>query len=541
MPLTLEVSYFNSYYVKRLADAPYAPLVGADRTAVTTGAVTAGSNATFNSIGLGIPAIGMVVIGAGVSADTKITSAKPAGSSPTVFTFDKDVTLTASAYTFTYQWSGPQVSNPDEDWYIEESRIRGGYNNVSTDYGVKAYIVEEQDAQTRRGNSLIYSGILNSRTGINQTNQFSVAEEITRSVDPISGSIQKLFAEDTNLLIFQERKVNNALIDKDAIFTAEGSAITTSGQLVIGQITPIAGNWGISQNPESFAVYGYMKYFVDKNRNAVLRLAGGQITEISNYGMIDFFRDQFSAITNTGVILGAYDNYNQNYVLSIQPLNRYEPDGTLYKTLTFDERSQGWTSFFTYKPDAMFSSQGYFYSAKDYGDASNIYRHNTNLTRNSFYGQPIKPSSIQFVFNPSPNNMKTFHTINYEGSNGWEVTAFLSDETGLNASGGNWINNVDTMVQGVGATQYRKIYSYVEGAYEENGIQYYAGFDRKQNKYMAVVPNNTQTPMPGEVIFGNQTSGIKAYYATVTMKTDLVTDPNGLKELFAVSSTFATR
>jgi hypothetical protein len=42
-------------------------------------------------------------------------------------------------------------------------------------------------------------------------------------------------------------------------------------------------------------------------------------------------------------------------------------------------------------------------------------------------------------------------------------------------------------------------------------------------------------------VFGNQTTGIKAYYATVTMKTDATTDPNGLKELFAVSSTFALR
>ena len=480
MSLTLQVGFFNSYYVKRLADVPNIPTVG----------------------------------------------------SPS--------------------WNAPQVAVPAQDWYIEESRVRGGYNNVSTDYGVKAYIVEEQDAQTRRSNSLIYSGIFNSRTGINQTNQFSVADEITRSVDPISGSIQKLFAEDTNLLIFQERKVNNALIDKDAIFTAEGVGITTTGNQVIGQITPIAGNWGISKNPESFAVYGYMKYFVDRSRNAVLRLAGGQITEISNYGMIDFFRDTLSSVTDTGVVLGAYDNYNQNYILSIQPFNRYEPDGTSYKTLAFDERSQGWTSFFTYKPDAMFSSQGYFYSAKDYGDASDIYRHNTNLTRNSFYGQPIQPSSVQFVFNPSPNNIKTFQTINYEGSNGWEVTAFLSEETGLNSSGGNWINNVDTIVQGAGATQYRKIYSYVEGAYDSavppnTGLAanqqpiYYAGFDRKQNKYMAVVPNNTQTPMPGEVIFGSQTSGIKAYYATVTMKTDTTTDPNGLKELFAVSSTFAPK
>jgi len=61
MPLTLEVSYFNSYYVKRLADVPYIPAVGADRNTVTTGLVLAGSNATFGGTGLGIPVVGMVI------------------------------------------------------------------------------------------------------------------------------------------------------------------------------------------------------------------------------------------------------------------------------------------------------------------------------------------------------------------------------------------------------------------------------------------------------------------------------------------------
>ena len=147
------------------------------------------------------------------------------------------------------------------------------------------------------------------------------------------------------------------------------------------------------------------------------------------------------------------------------------------------------------------------------------------------------------MFNPSPNNVKTFQTINYEGTSGWEVTSFLSDETGFNSVGGNWINYADSIIEGTGNNEYRKIYSYEEGYYEENGIPYRAGFDRKQNKYMAVIPNNTQTTsqnaLPGQVIFGNQASGIKAYYATVTMKTDGTTNPNGLKELFAVSSTFA--
>jgi hypothetical protein len=58
---------------------------------------------------------------------------------------------------------------------------------------------------------------------------------------------------------------------------------------------------------------------------------------------------------------------------------------------------------------------------------------------------------------------------------------------------------------------------------------------------MAVIPNNTITPIAGEVVFGNSMTGIKAYYATVTMQTDATTDPGGLKELFSVGSVFTTR
>ena len=69
--------------------------------------------------------------------------------------------------------------DPDKSWIIEEARIRGGYNNTSTDYGVRAYLVEEEPNASIRFNSMIYSGIYNSRTGINQTNVFSIAEDIT--------------------------------------------------------------------------------------------------------------------------------------------------------------------------------------------------------------------------------------------------------------------------------------------------------------------------------------------------------------------------
>ena len=471
MSITLEVGYFNSFYLKRIADIPV-----------------------------------------------------PVGPTAIVPAQMPDTTLVP------YPWVSPSASTLEEDWYVEESRIRGGYNNTSTDLGVKAYIVEDNDAQQRRSNSLIYSGIFNSRTGINQSNQFSIAEEITRSVDPIGGSIQKLYAEDTNLIIFQEDKVNRALIDKDAIYSAEGGSITTTANVVIGQIIAYAGEYGISTNPESFAVYGYQKYFTDRNRNCVLRLSRDGITEISSYGMIDFFRDKLALIGSTGSIIGSYDIYNKNYVLSLQ----YE-GVTLPDTLSFEEATNGWVSFYDYKPSTGFSSQGKYFTT----NLTTVYEHyvtkektnpNPNdVLRNSFYGAASKPSILKFIFNPDPTRVKTFSTVNYEGSNGWEVTSLISDQTGaqLTPVSGNFIEDTS-----------QRIYSYDEGRYIESGITYRAGFDRKQNRYMAAIKNSSTIPVEGQVLIGPNNTGIKAYYATVTIKTDATTFFGEGKQLFAVGSTY---
>ena len=182
------------------------------------------------------------------------------------------------------------------NWYIEECRIKGGFNESFYNQGARAYINEENIIQQSRGSSLIHSGIYNSRTGINQTNVFSLANPITKSLDPHNGTIQKLIAEDTNLLIFQEDKVSQALIDKDAIYSAEGTPLQTTSNVVIGQIVPYLGRYGVGKFPFSVARFGFRKYFVDPIRGVVCRLSRDGITEISNYGMKDFFRDQLSLI-----------------------------------------------------------------------------------------------------------------------------------------------------------------------------------------------------------------------------------------------------
>ena len=419
------------------------------------------------------------------------------------------------------------LTNTDNSWVIEESRIRGGYNNTTVDFGAKAYIVEEEPQQTRRFNALIYSGIFNSRTGINRTNVFSVAEDITKATDPANGSIQKLYAEDTNLNIFQELKISRALIDKDAIYAAEGGGTVTASNLVIGVIQPYAGKYGISKNPESFAVYGYRKYFADVNNNVICRLSSNGIEEISSFGMKDFFRDELNAtVTNqsNGKIIGAYDVYGKDYIVSMQ-------NQQSFKTLNFDEKPKGWVSLFSYAPDQAFSLRNNFYTVKSiggnatvngtvtaspnvtvdgvqnfieqystvellvngvpnytavplgttvvsfnsatgalvlsgnvtlanndnltFGGVARLWRHyDTSVNRGNFYGQDNR-TSITFVFNPNPTVSKTFNTIGYEGSNGWDVSSFVSDNTGTQFVT-SWQNNNDITSQ---------VKSYTEGEY----------------------------------------------------------------------------
>ena len=136
--------------------------------------------------------------------------------------------------------------------------------------------------------------------------------------------------------------------------------------------------------------------------------------------------------------------------------------------------------------------------------------------------------------------MKTFKTISYEGSNGWEVpvSSFISDVTGIDSN---------PQEPALGDTSYTdsisRIYSYDEGFYTDPAtqVEYRAGFDRKQNTYYAALKNNSPARAMEVIFDAAQETGIKAFYATVKLQTDTTTDPTGPKELFAVGSNYNRR
>ena len=401
------------------------------------------------------------------------------------------------------------------NWFVEESRIKADYNKPFAGISPRAYLLTDTPGQQILGNSIIYSGIFNSRTGVNETNQFSVANEITRTVDPSKGTIQKLYAEDTNLIIFQERKVNRALIDKDAIYTAEGQPVTTSTNLVIGQITPYAGEFGIATHPQSFAVYGYRKYFADANKGSIMRLSQDGLTEISNYGMYDWFRDHLAALFN-GKIVGGWDIHNKVYTISLQPTVNLEAD---YRTLGFDETTLGWTSFFNYMPDQLFSLGSNFYSITD-GEADDgtggIYQHHSSqVNRANFYGID-NDSSVITIFNTNPSLVKSFQTINYEGGSNWRLQS-------LTTSDQDTVNPIAVYTMPASLADF-------ENNYLKNT------FKPKEDKYFANLVN-TSPVVGGEVIWGDNMSGVKGFFATATFAATN-TATSGANELFAVSTEF---
>ena len=403
---------------------------------------------------------------------------------------------------------------------VESNRIRDDFNQVTIDKGPKvSAVLEEPYKEERRSSGLIYSGIYNSISGINNLNQFIQAEKITKDLNPSHGSIQKLFARNTDLVTFCEDKVFKILANKDALFNADGNPQLTATENVLGQTVPFAGDYGISTNPESFAYDNYRLYFSDRTRGTVLRLSMDGLTPISQYGMSKWFADN---LPEAGRVIGSFDDKKKEYNISLDytsyeslpvgilstpqftfapagqptPPPTYAPvnvltatykeankiqvgdtiygagipvgtivtskinlGGGLYKininntpdqndvsvlgnpipygiqvfgvpgdsiyqtriysssddkepyTLSYSERSKGWPSFKSFYFENGLSLNNEYFTFK----SGLLYQHHANELYNTFYNE-FTESSVEVIFNEQPGSVKSFQTIDYEGT-----------------------------------------------------------------------------------------------------------------------------
>ena len=91
-------------------------------------------------------------------------------------------------------------------------------------------------------------------------------------------------------------------------------------------------------------------------------------------------------------------------------------------TITYSPKDGGWTSYHSYIPEWMVAMNNSLYTFKN----GNLYKHNSNPIRNSYYGA-LYPSRITTIFNNEPSQTKQFKTIATNSTTPW-ATSVLSDQ-----------------------------------------------------------------------------------------------------------------
>lgn len=198
---------------------------------------------------------------------------------------------------------------------LESYRILDDYNAPRMDYSLRASTIIEDYEEERKYASLTYSGLYRGDSSINRLNEFNLSIANFKNLDQAYGPVRKLFARDSDLLVLHQDKVTLVLYGKNLLVDAVGGSQVASVPEVLGNQVASQSEYGISDNPESFAVWSNNYYFADSRRGAVLMMTGNDIVEISENGMRDYFIDFFSLNPNTQK-LGGYDPHSQTYMIS---------------------------------------------------------------------------------------------------------------------------------------------------------------------------------------------------------------------------------
>ena len=275
--------------------------------------------------------------GATLSDDQDIITGDPA----VIYLTEGDVYYKRRTMGVSSTAGGASESHPVEDYNYSDF-----YNSNSISIG-RVNVVDDGMKQTRLPATVFVSEVFIPNTNINGLSSFygysfpDPSPVRVKDYDKRWGSIQRVYAEDKRLNLFQELKVGRALIGESVIFDQSGVPTINKSSEIISDLIYYPGEYGIGTEPGSFAVYGHTKYFTDMKRGSVLSLAGDTIKPISKMYMHNYFTDTFKEITVKGTsqsaivkntFYGVYDIKFSEYILSLR--HREHPTGII-KAITF--------------------------------------------------------------------------------------------------------------------------------------------------------------------------------------------------------------
>jgi len=213
-----------------------------------------------------------------------------------------------------YRTDGGIVSAGVESYHFSDFFKSDFWNSGRANKELESY------HESRKPNTIIYTDSIIGNTYINGLNS-SFENEYFTEFDKSNGTIQKIFARNNYIVIFQEDKVLKAFVERNMTFDASGSGNLALSSEIISKSVPYEWEGGIGEHPESFASYGDTMYFFDSQRGEVLKIQNDRIELISDKGMSSFFSNkakELALMGNKAQIIGAYDTSKNEYVLSFE-------------------------------------------------------------------------------------------------------------------------------------------------------------------------------------------------------------------------------
>lgn len=271
-------------------------------------------------------------------------------------------------------------------------------NTVLSNLG-RPNAISENAREEDRLASMIASEPYVADTDFNGLSSFNLGLIPFKDLDKEDGPIQFVNAEDTNVEVYQEDKTSRVLYKKNVLTTATGDRQVTQTEDIWGEQIRSIQEYGMS-HPESYAEWGGHRYYVDAKRGVVLRKGGDGQTEVSSYGLLDFFHDILGRNKNN-VIRGYYEPKYNNYVVVIGTDDH----------ISFAERNNGWEHRYSFFPDRVVNDGLDVYSFKD----GFFYKHDADENNyNTFYGNTAN-TTVKIFFNDANDMVKTVNALMVNG------------------------------------------------------------------------------------------------------------------------------
>lgn len=275
--------------------------------------------------------------------------------------------------------------------YHIQSKPYYAYNDAySAQSNVKYFIpsgLYSKDS-TINNNRILYSELKTNDEISDSFSQFKVANYL--DVDSQYGSVTNLKSFNNSLYFWQDSSLGIAAVNERSLIQDNnvGGLTLGTGDVLSRYDYVTTGNGSSIVNDPSIIDSGSALYWFDKDKNEICQLANG-INKISKENTVQSWLN----ITPRSVHDALYDNKFNELQFCFDDM-----------VLVYNERTRGFTSFYTFVPDKHASFSDKLLYIKD-----KIFKENADFQDSTMI------CKIKYVVNDNPNITKTFDNVYFGG------------------------------------------------------------------------------------------------------------------------------